>query len=147
MFLDEIDQTINNDTTWSKICLLDSPTNQTCMDRPEPGYFASKASPLANFKMLFGEGLQEMTQFGIDFALFGLASELEYFELAIPLFGSEFTRNNRKTKLMRMALTFAGPIEVNDIRFNNIEDRQETQEFFIANWQANLNDKLMELQK
>jgi hypothetical protein len=61
MFMNDIDQTINNDTTWSNICLLDSPTNNTCMDRPEPGYFSSKASPLAVFKIVFGEGLEEMT--------------------------------------------------------------------------------------
>jgi hypothetical protein len=117
------------------------------MDNPAPGFFTSKASPLVIFKALFGEDLEEMTQFGIDFSLFGLAQDLEFFNHALPLFGAEYSRNNRKATMMRMAMTFAGPVDLDGIRFNNMEDRQEAQEFKVADWQTTLNDKLMALQE
>jgi hypothetical protein len=60
-FMQDIDKMIENDETWHKICLMDSPTNRTCMDNPAPGFFTSKASPLVIFRGLFGEELEEMT--------------------------------------------------------------------------------------
>lgn len=64
-----------------------------------------------------------MTQFGIDFALFGLAREEELFNYAMPLFSSEFNRVNRKAKMVRLVLTMAGPIQIDGTRFNNMRDR------------------------
>ena len=128
-FMKEIDDLINLDETWQKICLIDSVTNNTCMDNPSPGFRTSKASPLIPFKMFFGEELEEMTQFGIDFTLFGFAVEEELFKYAMPLFSTEFNREMRTAKMMRMVLTFAGPIEINEIRYSNMRDRTEAQEF------------------
>lgn len=56
-FIKEIDEYINNDPIWKKICLIDSVSNQTCMDNPSIGYRTSKASILIPFKMAFGEDL------------------------------------------------------------------------------------------
>ena len=55
--------------------------------------------------------------------MFGLATDEAFFNHALPLFGIEYNRNHRKATMMRMALTFAGPIELDGIRFNNLEDR------------------------
>ena len=93
------------------------------MDNPSPGFRTSKAAPLIPFKMFFGEELEEMTQFGIDFTLFGFAQEEELFNYALPLFSKEFNREQRKARMMRMVLTFAGPIELNGVRYSNMRDR------------------------
>jgi hypothetical protein len=57
----DIDDYINEDATWQKICLIDSISNNTCMDNPSPGFRTSKATPLIPFKIFFGEDLEEMT--------------------------------------------------------------------------------------
>ena len=85
-FMAEIDEIISNDKVWKSTCLLDGPNNRTCMDNPAPGYYTSKASPLVIFRDLFGEKLQDMTQFGIDFVLFGLTTDSEFFQHALPIF-------------------------------------------------------------
>jgi hypothetical protein len=53
------------------MCWFDSDSNQTCADNPAKGKSAL-ASPTAIFNTLYGEDLSEITQYGIDFALFGL---------------------------------------------------------------------------
>lgn len=93
------------------------------MDNPSPGYFTTKATPLVIFKDIFGEELEDLTQFGIDFALFGLAKTPDLFDHAIPMFSKEFNNQNRKAKMVRMLLTFAGPIHVNNVRYSHMFDR------------------------
>lgn len=93
------------------------------MDNPSPGYFTSKASPLVIFRDIFGEDLEDLTQFGIDFALFGLAQNVPLFNHAIPIFSKEFNNKNRKAKMVRMILSFAGPIHVNNVRYSHMVDR------------------------
>ena len=130
----DIDEIISNDKTWQSTCLLDSQTNRTCMDNPSPGYFTSKATPLVIFRELFGEKLEDLTQFGIDFVLFGLAQDSEFFEHALPIFGKEFNNTNRKAKMVRMLLSFAGPVEAYGNRYSHMRDRQEQQELYVADW-------------
>lgn len=116
------------------------------MDNPAPDFFTSKASPLVLFRELFGEKLEDMTQFGIDFVLFGLARNKEFFDHALPIFGKEFTKTNRKAKMIRILLSFAGPFEANGIRYSHMRDRQEQQELYVADWQNDLGDRLQKLQ-
>jgi hypothetical protein len=95
------------------------------VDNPSPGFKTSKASPLVPFRIFFGYDLEEMTQFGIDFTLFGLAREEKLFNYAMPLFSKEFNREHRKAKMVRILLTMAGPIDMKGIRYSNMRDRQE----------------------
>ena len=101
--------------------MADSETNRTCADNLDEMKMA-KISPLPIFKMVLGEDLSEITQFGIDFALFGLATKEDMFNLTLPLFSKEYHRNRRKAKMTRFLLMPAGPIEFNGIRYKNMAD-------------------------
>ena len=87
-----------------------------------------------------------MTQYGIDFVLFGLAKDHEFFEHALPIFSKEFSKTNRKSKKIRILLSFAGPFEFNGTRYSHMRDRQEQQELYVADWQNKLGEKLQQLQ-
>jgi len=51
-----------------------------------------------------------------------MESEFKHVE---PLFSKEFTKDNLKAKMVRVVLVPGGPVEVNDIRYNHMRDRQE----------------------
>jgi len=78
--------------------------------------------------------LSELTQFSIDFALFGLAFQEDLFNLTLPLFSKDYKRDNRKAKMIRFLLLNAGPVDLEGVRYSNLGDRQSDQEFLIANW-------------
>ena len=132
--LSEIDAIIENDPQWKNVCILDSPTNQTCANDASIGGKLAKISPLPLFKLAFGEDLSELTQFGIDFALYGLAREEDYFNYTIPLFSKDYNRFNRKAKMTRFLLLTGGPVEMDGTRYKNMGDRQFEQEYNVANW-------------
>lgn len=144
----EIDQLVENDPVWKKLCLMASPTNRTCAADPDPtnGKIA-KISAIPLFKTAYGHDLSELTQFAIDFALFGLAREEKFFNATLPLFSKDYNRNNRKARATRFLLLPAGPIEMKDIRYKTLGDRAPDQEYWIANWQVELNDKLLTIQE
>ena len=108
---------------WGKVCLMASETNQTCANDPSIGGKIAKISPIPVFKTAYGEDLSELTQFSIDFALFGLAFKEDYFNLTLPLFSKDYTRNHRKAKMTRFLLMNAGPIDIDGIRYKNLGDR------------------------
>lgn len=58
---------------WHKLCMLESETSKKCASDMSIGGKISKASPLDIFKVAYGNDLSEITQYAIDFALFGLA--------------------------------------------------------------------------
>ena len=124
----EIDEIIENDPDWPKLCLMASETNRTCAGDPSIGGKIAKISPIPIFKTAYGEDLSELTQFSIDFAMFGLAYSQEYFDYTIPLFSTEYTRTNRKAKMTRFLLQNAGPIEFDGIRYRNMGDQNAVQE-------------------
>ena len=107
------------------------------------------ASPLSIFKFAFPDykDFSEITQFAIDFALFGLAREEDMFNMTIPLFSKEFSRFSRKSKMVRALVIPGGPIEVDGDRFKNIGDRWSEQDFIISDWEVHIDDLMMELQK
>lgn len=76
-FLDEIDKTIASDPTWKKVCLLDA--EGKCAEDVLPGGTTAKGSVADVFKYILGPDLSEITQYAIDFALFGLASKPDLF--------------------------------------------------------------------
>lgn len=76
--------------------------------------------------------MSELTQYAIDFAMFGLASSEQYFNFTIPLFSKEYSSTNRKAKMVRIILMVAGPIDINGIRYKNMGDRWPDQEYEIA---------------
>ena len=146
LLLDKIDKLILNDPLWSKVCLFHGADNQTCAMDPDPeNPVVSVAHPLLLFKVAFGDDVESYTQYGIDFALFGASQAPEYFNFILPLFSSDFTIRNRKAKKLRIMIQCAGPIDVEGTRYSTMRDRGEQQEFFIANWQVDLNDKIIEL--
>ena len=59
---------------------------------------------------------------------------MKNFNYALPLFSKDFNLNHRKAKMMRMVIFAAGPLEINGIRYKTMLDRNEDQEYFIANW-------------
>lgn len=119
--INEIDRTIEEDPDWPKVCLLMSPTNQTCASDPT-GKIA-KVSPLVLFKTAYGEDLSEITQFAVDFALFGLAYSEELFNQTLPLFSKDYNRTHRKSKMIRFVVQTAGPINFEGVRYKNLGDR------------------------
>lgn len=56
-----IDKVIEEDPLWQKVCLFDSPQNQTCASDFSVGGKQSKASPLDIFKFVYGDDLEEIT--------------------------------------------------------------------------------------
>lgn len=126
LILDRIDKAIAADPLWHKICLFHSDTNQTCAMDPNPARpLVSIAHPLLLFRLAFGDDVASYTQFGMDFALFGVAQRLDYFNFLLPLFSREFNIKNRKAKMYRMVLQCAGPIAVDGIRYQTMRDRSE----------------------
>jgi hypothetical protein len=106
----------------------------------------AKISPLPIFKMAYGNDLSEITQFAIDFAFFGLATREDLFNITVPLFSKDYHRNRRKAKMTRFLLMPAGPIDFKGVRYKNVYDQSSSQEYFIANWQVDLNKKLVKLE-
>jgi hypothetical protein len=107
----EIDRIIDEDSDWRKMCLMASETNRTCADDPNPiGGKMAKISAIPLFKTAYGGDLSELTQFSIDFALFGLARQEVFFNATLPLFSKEYNRENRKARSTRFLLMPAGPI-------------------------------------
>jgi len=49
--LEGIDNLILEDPDWERYCLVDSPTNRTCVENPSPDEYMAKATPLALFKL------------------------------------------------------------------------------------------------
>lgn len=144
----EIDKIIGDDPDWQKMCLVASETNRTCADDPNPdGGKIAKVSAIPLFKTAYGEDLSELTQFAIDFALFGLARQETFFNATLPLFSKDYNRNHRKARSTRFLLLPAGPIEIEGVRYKTLGDRQPDQEFWIANWQVSLNEKLLLLEE
>lgn len=80
-----------------------------------------------------------MTQYAIDFALFGLARSDLLFNYTLPFFSKDYSKENRKSRMLRIILFVAGPIEINGIRYKNMGDRWPDQEYEIAQWQIELN--------
>lgn len=72
--MEAVDRTIVDDPLWPKVCLLESGTDNCAFDLKIGGKIA-KASPLDIFKFAYGDDLSEITQYGIDIGLFGLAYE------------------------------------------------------------------------
>ena len=93
---------ISTDPIWKKICLLDEFGN--CANNPMPGGSTAKASFIDILQFGLGEDISEVTQYGIDFVLFGLSNTPELFNHAIPLFSKDFNINHRKAKMTRMGL-------------------------------------------
>jgi hypothetical protein len=121
------------------VCLRHSDTNSTCAYDPKPvGGTTTKASPLTIFRTVFGKDTSNITQYGIDFSLFGLTINMKNYYYALPLFSKDFNVTNRKAKMIRMVIFAAGPINVNGIRYKTMMDRIEDQEYFVANWQNDL---------
>ena len=129
----EIDKMIDDDPKWKNVCLKDS-TGNCANDFKTIGGKVSKVSPLPIFKLAYGDDLSELTQYAIDFALFGLAREFEFFNYTIPLFSKDYNRFNRKAKLTRFLLFIGGPVDMDGVRYNNMGDRQSEQEYVVANW-------------
>ena len=73
--LEKIDNLIIEDPIWEKVCLMDSETNRTCAFDPDPDVpKISRAHPLFLFKLVYGEDcVEDLTQFAIDFAMFGVS--------------------------------------------------------------------------
>ena len=86
--MSEIEDIINDDPGWSSFCLRHSDSNSTCADDIEGKI--SKVSPYNVFKIAFGNQADDLTQFAIDFALFGLARDEKMFNMALPLFSKDF---------------------------------------------------------
>lgn len=133
-FLQEIDDVILKDPNWPKVCLLESETSRKCASDTSVGGKIAKASPIDVFKFAYGNDLSEITQYGIDIALFGLASSESYFFYTIPFFSKEYNRFGRKAKKVRIVLQLAGPIDMNGVRYNNMGDRTADLEYEIASW-------------
>ena len=129
----KIDELIENDPLWPSVCLRASDTDPSCANDIMNMNIA-KTSPVPIFKAAYGEDLSELTQFAIDFALFGLAYDETLFEMAIPLFSKGFNRNNRKAKMTRFLIMNAGPVDIDGIRYKNMGDRQPDQEYLVAQW-------------
>ena len=79
--------------------------------------------------------------------MFGLAYEEDFFQMTLPLFSKDYSRENRKAKMVRFLLLAAGPIDFAGIRYKNMGDRNPLQEYDVANWQVELNEKLQEMVK
>ena len=47
-----------------------------------------------------------------------------YWNLALPLFSKEFTRENLKAKMVRFVVVPAGPVEEDGVRYSHMRDRQ-----------------------
>ena len=127
----KIDELIENDPLWPKVCLRASETDPSCANDALNMHIA-KISPVPIFKAAYGEDLSELTQFAIDFALFGLAYQQDLFDMAVPLFSKEFNRNNRKAQMTRFLIMNAGPVEMEGVRYKNMGDRQPDQEYLVA---------------
>ena len=123
--LAEIDDIIENDPDWPKLCLTTSNTDSSCANDAVSGKVA-KISPVYIFNMVFGKDLSEITQYGIDFSLFGLAYEEQLFNQAVPLFSKDFSRENRKAKMTRFLVMNAGPIDFDGVRYKNMGDRHHS---------------------
>ena len=130
--LEEIDRIVDTDPTWRKVCLLDE--RGQCANNPMPGGSTAKGSFIDVLRYGLGKDLTEITQYAIDFVLFGLSNDLELFNHAIPLFSKDFNIDHRKAKMTRMVLQVAGPVELEGIRYSHMRDRQEAQEYYVADW-------------
>lgn len=84
------------------------------------------------FQQVFGDEVTELTQYAIDLVLFGLARSDANFNYTVPFFSKEYSKENRKAKLVRILLIVAGPIEINGVRYKNMGDRWPEQEYEIA---------------
>jgi hypothetical protein len=71
-FLDEINTMVEDDPTWKQVCLLDEKGD--CAHDNAVGGVTSKGSFVDVLKLGLGDDISEITQFAIDFALFGLAN-------------------------------------------------------------------------
>jgi len=63
----------------------------------------------------------------------------------VPLFSKDFTRTERKAKLIRVLVIPGGPIDYDGTRFKNMGDRWSEQDFLISDWEVHLDDLMMEL--
>jgi hypothetical protein len=49
--------------------------------------------------------------------------------------------------MTRLVLQTAGPVELDNTRYSHMRDRNEQQEYLVADWEVDLNAKLMKIQK
>ena len=49
--------------------------------------------------------------------------------------------------MTRLVLQIAGPVELDGTRYSHMRDRDEQQEYLVADWEVKLNSKLMKIQK
>ena len=66
--------------------------------------------------------------------MFGLASSEEFYNYTIPFFSKDYSATSRKSRMVRILLMVAGPIEINGIRYRNMGDRWPEQEYEMAQW-------------
>lgn len=128
-----MDKLVEEDPYWRRVCYRDA-AGENCAADARVGGRVAKASPLPIFSAAYGDDLSDLTQYAIDFALFGLAYEQELFEYTKPLFSKDYTRTHRKAKAVRFLLLPAGPIEAGGVRYSHMRDRSEAQEFAVASW-------------
>lgn len=69
-----------------------------------------------------------MTQTEIDTVLATIAANSAYYDANYLFFEEDFTQTNTKSKKARSVFTFSEPIEINGVRYSDINDRPDEQE-------------------